>query len=75
MGQYETNAANTESYPGHDLLDLRAEIQLSDRYSIAGIARNVTDQRYARRADFAFGNERYFPGEERAGEVVLRARF
>jgi len=75
VGQYETNAANTESYPGHDLLDLRAEIQLSDRYSIAGIARNVTDQRYARRADFAFGNERYFPGEERAGEVVLRARF
>ncbi|MEM9284385.1 MAG: TonB-dependent receptor [Pseudomonadota bacterium] len=75
VGQYETNAANTVSYPGHDLLDLRAEIQLNDRVSIAGIARNVTDQRYARRADFAFGNERYFPGEERAGEVVLRARF
>ncbi|MEO1042189.1 MAG: TonB-dependent receptor [Pseudomonadota bacterium] len=75
VGQYQTNAANTESYPGHDLLDLRAEIQLNDRFSIAGIARNVTDQRYARRADFAFGNERYFPGEERAGEVVLRARF
>ncbi|MEO1657981.1 MAG: TonB-dependent receptor [Pseudomonadota bacterium] len=75
VGSYETNAANTVSYPGHDLLDLRAEIQLNDRFSIAGIARNVTDQRYARRADFAFGNERYFPGEERAGEVVLRARF
>jgi outer membrane receptor protein involved in Fe transport len=30
-----------------------------------GTVRNLTNTDYAERADFAFGTERYFPGENR----------
>lgn len=75
VGSYFTDAANDAEYEGHDLLDLRVQRHLGDGLSITGILRNAADARYARRADFAFGNERYFPGEERASEVVLTAKF
>jgi iron complex outermembrane receptor protein len=75
VGAYFTDAANENEYPGHDLLDLRAEWRPSGNLSVLGIVRNVTDERYARRADFAFGSERYFPGEERAYELVVRREF
>lgn len=75
VGRYFTNAANTQTYEGHDLVDLRASRTFGERFVVTGILRNAADVRYARRADFAFGNERFFPGEERAGEVVLTAKF
>ncbi|MEE4210134.1 MAG: TonB-dependent receptor, partial [Parvularcula sp.] len=75
VGEYATDAANTQFYEGHDILDLRLSRQIAERVRITGILRNATDRRYARRADYAFGNARYFPGEERAGEVVLEATF
>ena len=75
VGEYPMNAAGTVTYDGHDLLDLRISRALGDKLELTGIVRNATDERYARRADFAFGNERFFPGEEVAGEVVLSAKF
>lgn len=74
VGAYFTDAANSRAYPGHDTLDLRASYDF-ERFTVLGIVRNVTDERFARRADFAFGNERFFPGEERAAEVAIQARF
>jgi len=35
---------------------------------------NLTDELYADRADFAFGNHRYFPGREREVYVQLGYR-
>ena len=75
VGRYATNAANTVFYDGHDLLDLRVQRSLKEDVALTFITRNLTDERYARRADFAFGNERYFPGEDRAFELVLAAKF
>lgn len=75
VGSYPTNASNTVTYEGHDLLDLRVGRDLGERLTGTLIVRNVLDARYARRADFAFGNERFFPGEERAVEFVLAAKF
>ena len=74
VGAYFLDAANTAEYPGHDLLDLRAA-WTTGPVTVLGIVRNVTDERYARRADLAFGSERYFPGEERAFEVAVQAAF
>ena len=74
VGAYWMDAANTAEYPGHDTLDLRAAWEAGP-VTLLGIVRNVTDARYARRADFAFGSERYFPGEERAAEVAVQAAF
>lgn len=75
VGSYPMDAAGTVTYDGHDLLDLRVQRELPGGAALTGIVRNVLDARYARRADFAFGNERFFPGEERAFELVLSAKF
>lgn len=66
MGEYYTEAANERRYPGHDVWVLRAGWDLTEHIGLHARVDNLTDTRYAERADFAFGNARYFPGEERA---------
>ncbi len=75
MGPYYTNAANTNRYPGHDLINLRVTTQLGDGAEIFGSVRNAANVDYAERADFAFGNERYLPGRGRVFEIGLRTQF
>jgi outer membrane cobalamin receptor len=65
MGAYWEDAGNTQRYDGHDLFNLRAEYSLTANLSIFGRISNIFNTRYADRADYAFGNERYFPGEDR----------
>ncbi len=65
VGAYFTNPGNTSDYPGHDIFVLRGEFDVRDRLRIFGRVDNLFDTRYADRADFAFGNERYFPGRPR----------
>ena len=59
---YLLNPSNSARYDGHWLANLRLEWQASERLSAQLRLNNVTDERYADRADFAFGNYRYFPG-------------
>ncbi|MEO0785363.1 MAG: TonB-dependent receptor [Pseudomonadota bacterium] len=75
VGEYTTNPAGTQTYPGHTVLNARASYVLRDSLEAFVIVRNLTDERYADRADFAFGNERYFPGEPLNATVGVRARF
>lgn len=75
VGAYFTNPGNTARYDGHDIFVARAEIDLSDALRLSLRADNLFDQRYADRADFAFGNERYFPGRPRTIFVGLSAGF
>ena len=65
VGSYFTNPGNTEEYPGHDIFVLRGRYDVSDVFTLFGRVDNLFDTRYADRADFAFGNERYFPGRPR----------
>jgi len=65
VGKYFTNPSNTQSYPGHDILVLKAGYEMTPNLRIFGRIDNLLDTRYADRADFAFGNERYFPGRPR----------
>ncbi len=65
VSSYYTDAANTQTYPGHDVFDLRAQWHINDTIRVFGAVRNLFDKKYAERADFALGNERYFPGEPR----------
>ncbi len=62
-GNYFTDGANAHEYGGHTIASARAAYQLSESFELWLSARNLFDERYADRADFAFGNERYFPGE------------
>ena len=71
MGSYYLDAANEHDYPGHDLLHLRWTRDVGDlRWSVG--LENALNRRYAERADFAFGDYRYFPGQGRTWMVGLR---
>lgn len=72
VGDYFTDAANRADYDGHDLLNLRGRYELRAGLEVFAAIRNVLDDRYAERADFAFGSHRYFPGEPRALSVGVR---
>lgn len=75
MGEYFMDAANSVSYPGHDVVNLRLTWDAAERVQLFATVRNLTNTDYAERADFAFGNERYFPGEDRAFSGGVRVRF
>lgn len=75
VGEYFTNPANTRDYPGHTVFHLRADYELNDTLTGYFIARNLFDLNYADRADFAFGNERFFPGEPLNVTVGIRKTF
>lgn len=66
VGPYFADAANTARYPGHELLDARAEWAVNDHWAVTLRGTNLTDRAYADRADVAFGTWRYFPGRPRA---------
>lgn len=72
LSSYFTDAANNSSYDGHTLLHLRAQASLTDELAMYVVLRNVTDTLYAERADFAFGNDRFFPGEVRTFGMGIR---
>ena len=65
VGSYFTDPGNTQTYPGHDIFTLGGRVVLSRNLQASLRVDNLFDARYADRADFAFGNERYFPGRPR----------
>jgi outer membrane receptor protein involved in Fe transport len=66
VGDYYLDATNARRYTGHELLNLRARWEFLPRWSLALRVNNALDRAYADRADFAFGNYRYFPGRPRS---------
>jgi len=75
VGEYFTNATNTQDYPGHFVANLRTNYAVSDSLETFLVIRNLTDELYADRADFAFGAERYFPGEPLNVTIGIRKTF
>ncbi|MEO1554152.1 MAG: TonB-dependent receptor, partial [Pseudomonadota bacterium] len=75
VGEYFTNPANTQDYSGHLVTNLRASYDVSEALETYLIVRNLTDETYADRADFAFGDERFFPGEPLNVTIGLRKKF
>ncbi|MEO8223801.1 MAG: TonB-dependent receptor [Gammaproteobacteria bacterium] len=70
-GRYYLTAQEAQTYPGHDLLNLRAAWSITPAWTATVRLNNVTDVRYADRADFAFGDYRYFPGRDREAFLEL----
>jgi outer membrane receptor protein involved in Fe transport len=71
IGAYWANAANTARYEGHDVGNLRLAVEPGGNWLLALRVTNLLDRAYADRADFAFGDYRYFPGRGRAYFVEL----
>lgn len=72
LDKYFMDAANSTVYPGHSLVNLRGAWSITDRVTATFALRNVFNKLYAERGDFAFGTERYFPGEGRIAAFGLR---
>jgi outer membrane receptor protein involved in Fe transport len=66
VGSYFLDAANTAKYPGHQVANLRLGWSSPNLLRVTLRIDNLFDTAYADRADFAFGNYRYFPARGRA---------
>ena len=66
VSDYFTDPENLHSYAGHDLINLRAAWQLTERLKLTARINNLLDAAYAERADYtSFTGDRYFPGRPR----------
>lgn len=75
QGDYFLEGNNLYRYPGHTLGKIRWRQQLNEQvYTVLRI-NNIADIDYAERADYAFGNYRYFVGEPRAAFIELGIDF
>lgn len=72
-GSYYLDAANEHRYGGHDLAHFGLSHNVG-RIELALRIRNIFDSDYAERADFAFGNYRYFPGRSRSAYLSVGYR-
>ncbi|MGQ8366134.1 TonB-dependent receptor [Glaciecola sp. 1036] len=75
MDSYFLDPENTAEYDGHTLVDLSARYDISESISIQGNLFNLLDEDYAERADFAFGNYRYFVGQPRRLFISVKLRY
>lgn len=75
VGEYFVDAANQNSYQGHELVNLSLGWQFAAGWHASLRVNNLLDAAYADRADFAFGNYRYFPGRLRTGFIEIGYAF
>jgi len=69
FGAYFLDAENAHQYNGHRLVNLRGSVMFGTHQRLSLRLTNLFNLRYAERADFAFGNYRYFPGAGRRVSV------
>ena len=75
MDSYDLEPQNEHEYNGHSLLNLRITSDLTPRWSAGLRFTNLLDEEYAERADFGFGEYRYFVGQPRGAYVKISYQF
>ena len=75
MDEYYLDPDNAHKYDGHSLLNLRLASNLGPRWRATVRLTNLLDEQYAERADFGFGEYRYFVGQPRGAYVEMRYFF
>jgi iron complex outermembrane receptor protein len=71
MDSYYLEPDNQHEYDGHSLVNLRMTSELGKRFSGSIRLTNLLDEDYAERADFGFGDYRYFVGQPRGAYFEL----
>ncbi len=66
MGSYFLDPSNAHKYGGHDVFHLRVSKPVHKNVTLHARINNLSGNEYATRADFAFGDYRFFGGEERS---------
>jgi iron complex outermembrane recepter protein len=74
-GSYYLEPNNIAKYSGHDLLNLRCQYDLDDNWLLSARVTNLLDRNYADRADYAFGEYRYFVGLPRSLYLAISRGF
>jgi len=75
MDSYYLDPENAHQYNGHSLLNLRITSDLTARWSAGLRLTNLLDEEYAERADYGFGEYRYFVGQPRGAYVQVSYQF
>jgi outer membrane receptor protein involved in Fe transport len=75
MDSYYLEPENEHQYNGHSLLNLRITSDLTPRWSAGLRLTNLLDVEYAERADYGFGEYRYFVGQPRGAYVQVSYQF
>jgi iron complex outermembrane recepter protein len=75
MDSYYLEPENAHQYNGHSLLNLRITSDLTPRWTGGLRLTNLLDEDYAERADFGFGEYRYFVGQPRGAYLEIRYQF
>lgn len=71
MGSYYLEPDNNHKYDGHSLVNIHVSSQLSSRWRGSLRVTNLLDEDYAERADFGFGDYRYFVGQPLGAYVEI----
>lgn len=75
LGNYWLDAANTQKYAGHDLLNLSANYLFNHDWQVFARLNNVTNKRYADSASLSGVNQVFAPGLPRNGMVGIEAKW
>ncbi len=75
MDSYYLDPENEHQYDGHSLFNLRLAARLDSHWGGALRITNLLDKDYAERADFGFGEYRYFVGQPRGAYLEIGYRF
>lgn len=75
LGHYWLDAANTQTYSGHDLFNVRASWPLTKDVSAFGSVYNLTDKRYADSAQLSSNQPVLSPGLPRTFYAGLEAKW
>lgn len=75
LGPYKMDDANTNTYQGHHLFNLRGAYQLTDDIEVFGRVMNLLDTRWATVAQFTSNREEFAPGLPRTIFAGITARF
>ncbi len=75
MDSYYLEPQNNHQYDGHSLVNLRITSDLTARWSAGLRLTNLLDEDYAERADFGFGEYRYFVGQPRGAYLQISYQF
>lgn len=75
VDRYYVTEANSETYSGHDVFNLRATHTVNPSLTLHARINNLFDTSYAERADFNNGDFRYFVGERRGFQVGMTYNF
>lgn len=71
MDSYYLEPQNEHQYDGHSLFNLRLSAMVDSQWRGTLRITNLTDEDYAERADFGFGEYRYFVGQPRGAYLEI----